>query len=236
MRFFRGVASNMGVSVDKISRSKRKTILITVTGDARLIVHAPYYTTDEEIDQVIEQKMQWIQEKVTDARRRLAEYPTRLYQGGEEFPFLGGHLILCYTSYSKKVYSDGKKLFVPVMECSHARKVIIDWYKIQAENYIKGRTEELAGRLGLTYRQLTITGALKRWGSCGSGKTLNFSWRLILAPGFAIDYVIVHELAHLLHMDHSTKFWTYVAGVMPDYRQRMEWLKNHGGIMRDDLF
>lgn len=81
---------------------------------------------------------------------------------------------------------------------------------------------------GGTYHKITIREQKTRWGSCSSKGTLSFHWKLILAPPLVLDYVVVHELCHLTHMNHSKAFWDLVASVMPDYKIRRKWLKTHG--------
>jgi predicted metal-dependent hydrolase len=104
----------------------------------------------------------------------------------------------------------------------------IDEYKKEARAYIVPTVEKYALKFGFHYNKIRITSATTRWGSCSSKKNLNFSYRLILAPKEAVDYVIVHELCHLRQMNHSKKFWNEVANIMPDYKIHEKWLKQHG--------
>lgn len=104
----------------------------------------------------------------------------------------------------------------------------ISEYKKLAREIIPPRVEEFAQKYGFTYTSIRITSAQSRWGSCTSKKTLNFTYRLALAPQEVIDYVIVHELCHLRQMNHSSKFWAEVAAIMPDYKNQEKWLKQNG--------
>lgn len=103
-----------------------------------------------------------------------------------------------------------------------------DEYKKKARAYIVPRLEEYAKKFGFQYNNVRITSAVTRWGSCSSKRNLNFSYRLILAPKDAIDYVIVHELCHLRQMNHSEKFWKEVENIMPEYKKHEKRLKQHG--------
>lgn len=112
------------------------------------------------------------------------------------------------------------------------RKSIIDphqinEYKRQAKQYIPKRVDELANRFWLEYNSVKITSAKNRWWSCTSKKNLNFSYRLILTPKEVIDYVIIHELAHTIHMNHSKVFWWLVESMMPDYKDQEKYLKEN---------
>jgi predicted metal-dependent hydrolase len=100
--------------------------------------------------------------------------------------------------------------------------------KKKAKIYITQRVQELASEYGIVYNNIRITSARTRWGSCSSKKNLSFSYRLMQVPHDVIDYVIIHELAHLKHMNHSTQFWNHVEGMMTDYKEKEKWLKKHG--------
>lgn len=98
----------------------------------------------------------------------------------------------------------------------------------QARVTITSRVQYYAGLLGVTYNRIAIRDTKSRWGSCSSLGNLNFSWRLILAPDYVLDYVVIHELCHLIEMNHSKAFWNNVAIIQPSYKISREWLKNHG--------
>lgn len=108
------------------------------------------------------------------------------------------------------------------------KKALEERYRALARDYISQRTAFYASRTGGHYSSISIRSQKTRWGSCSSRGTLSFNWRLILAPPVILDYVVVHELCHLQHMNHSADFWNAVAEVMPDYRIRRKWLKVHG--------
>ena len=101
-------------------------------------------------------------------------------------------------------------------------------YRKAAAEYIPGRVAYFSQFTGGTYDKVVIRDQKTRWGSCSSNKTLSFNYRLMLAPPQILDYVVVHELCHLTHMNHSADFWALVESVLPDYRERRKWLKEHG--------
>ena len=98
-----------------------------------------------------------------------------------------------------------------------------------AEQHIPRRVAVYAGKMGVTYGRIRIKDQKTLWGSCSSRKNLNFNWRLVMAPGEVLDYVVVHELCHLKHMNHSAEFWDCVEEILPEYREHRRWLKVHGG-------
>lgn len=102
-------------------------------------------------------------------------------------------------------------------------------YRQAAKEYIPKRVALFANELGVTYGTVTIRDQKTRWGSCSSKGNLSFNWRLILAPPKVLDYVVVHELCHRKEMNHSSRFWTLVESIMPDYRDHRKWLKENGG-------
>ncbi|MGN1148530.1 MAG: M48 family metallopeptidase [Lachnospiraceae bacterium] len=102
-----------------------------------------------------------------------------------------------------------------------------------ARSYFPRRCAELQKLTGGHYTKITIRNQKTRWGSCSQTGTLSFNYRLMMAPPAVIDYVIVHELCHLTHMNHSKAFWNKVANVMPDYKIRKQWLKEHGAELTE---
>ena len=113
-----------------------------------------------------------------------------------------------------------------------AESVFREWYKQHAFQEITARVEWYASRNGYRYQRVKVTEARTRWGSCGQHGSLNFSWRLVMAPVRVIDYVVIHELVHLKEKNHSKAYWNKVKLLMPDYRQQIDWL-NANGYMLD---
>ena len=108
----------------------------------------------------------------------------------------------------------------------HERLAAIDrWYRREARTRIEAAVERESGRLGLYPARVTIRDQRTRWGSCSTSGTLSFNWRLVIGPEEALDYVVVHELAHLRHHNHSRQFWDALADAMPDWKPRAAWLR-----------
>lgn len=103
--------------------------------------------------------------------------------------------------------------------------------KMRAAWRFKQRVVYYAEQMGVSYGRITVRDQQTRWGSCSTQGNLNFNWRLILAPQEVLDYVVVHELAHRVEMNHSERFWSVVESVLPDYRQRRQWLRKHGDML-----
>jgi hypothetical protein len=111
---------------------------------------------------------------------------------------------------------------------AHAPRRVLDFLKNEARKAFEIRVLHHASRLGVRPSRITVRDTASRWGSCSSGRSLSFSWRLILAPDFVLDYVVAHEVAHLREMNHSPRFWAHVKSLVPDMDAPQDWLKVNG--------
>ena len=148
--------------------------------------------------------------------------------------FLGNNYKLEISKEEQQVVLKNGKLILPETELSIAGEKIIQWYKHEAKKVIQERVEYYSQLTGLKYNSLRITDAKRRWGSCGPKGTLNFTWRLVMAPLSVIDYVVAHELSHIEFADHSKDFWIRVRTIMPDFEKQRKWLEENQKIL--DLF
>lgn len=193
-----------------------------------LVVVIPPSYRPERLPELLARKRQWI-------LRKLAEY-TRI-RAPDKSENNNGDFILYLGQYLPVVRSQnpgvkgGIKLEQNGLLLLNVRNgqanPIEQWYRQQAEKLIKLRVDELCPQLGVTYRRLAIRGARTRWASCSLKGNLNFNWRLMMVPEPVIDYVVIHELAHLKEMNHSRKFWMLVAEHCPCWREHRRWLKDH---------
>ena len=215
------------IKIDNIIRTKRRTIALVVTRDARLIVRAPIKTPESYIIDIVKQKERWVRKKIDEIKLR-PSLPDKEFVSGEFFLFLGrSYPLRIKTNMPQPVIlRDGIEVNIAVP--SIIRETLIKWYKDEAKNKIAERCESISKITGYKPASLKISNAQKRWGSCSPRGDLNFSWHLILAPMEIIDYVIVHELVHLEVKNHSKHFWNKVRTIMPDYNDRRHWLKQNG--------
>jgi hypothetical protein len=139
-----------------------------------------------------------------------------------------------------EIASDGGRLLCVAGEAPHVGRRIADHLKREARRDLEAASRRYAAQLGLTFRRVSIRDPSSRWGSCSTTGVLSFSWRLILAPGFVLDYLAAHEVAHLVEMNHSPRFWRTVITICPDTRRAKVWLDTHGielhryGLGQDD--
>jgi len=222
--------SNPAIKPYKLIRSKRRTIALMIGSDATLVVRAPAHTPLDTIEQFVGKNTGWIKRTLARLRKR-PQAKQKEFVSGEEFLFLG-------KSYPLEVQNDTQEpldlrdgFILNEKQRSRGRAFFIEWYKKEAKKIIAARVEWWAQRFGLAYNSVNITCANRRWGSCAPNDRLNFSWRLVMAPMRVIDYVVVHELAHLPHKNHSRRFWNKVKTMYPDYKNAQTWLRENEGML-----
>ena len=220
------------MEIKKVIRSKRKTISLQVSDDATLIVRAPFKVSDEIINRVILKHSNWIEKKKKEIKSREVKFSKKEFVNGEGFLYLGNYYRLRLVKNQETPLNFENEFFLSKEYLAQAKDVFIDWYKGRAYEKISERVKWYAQKRGFKYNKINITNAQKRWGSCSCLNNLNFSWRLIMAPLPVIDYVVVHELVHLVEKNHSRAFWNKVKMLMTDYKKHQEWLKRNGHLLR----
>lgn len=218
------------IKIDKIIRSKRKTISLVILPNASLVVRAPIESTLEYINKIVSKKSSWIKESKQQVKKRGINTREKEYVNGEGFLFLG-------KAYKLKIQNSeeiklGEYLFLPKKFIDDPRTKLIEWYRERALEKITDRVNWFSKNTGWKYKTIKISNAQTRWGSCGPKGTLNFSWRLVMAPVNIIDYVVVHELAHTQEKTHSIHFHNKIKTVLTDYEKREKWLKEKGGLLK----
>ncbi len=214
--------------IHKIIRSKRRTVGLQVTPDARLIVRAPQKISDESLREVVRQKRSWILRKQEFARKNYFPAAPKTFTTGEQFPYLGEvyELSLVPGAYGPLTF-DGKRFFLCEGCVPLAKWLFRDWYRERAAEVLSDRVRHYAALTGARYSKIGISNATGRWGSCSGRGVLNFSWRLVMAPQAVVDYVVVHEVVHLEQLNHSKKFWQKVKALAPDFLQAKRWLERN---------
>ena len=219
--------SKLNPIVHQLIRSKRKSISLMINENAELIVKAPMKTSIDFINQLIEKKKIWI-EKTLNAVLLKKREPKKI-ESGEIFYSFGIQYPLEIIENVDFAIRFEKGKFLLSSDCVQFGKKYFElWYKKQANHYLKKRTFEFAQLYNFNVKLVKISSADRRWGSCSSSGNINLSWRLMMAPIEIIDYVICHELAHLIELNHSNRFWQLVQNMVPDYKERRKWLKDNG--------
>lgn len=222
----------------EIRRSaKRKNVTITVERDRSVVVHAPVGTPEDKVRKLVDGKRQWLFEKLNDAQKYqpLLHAPGKELVSGESALYLGRAYCIELVDSTNDRVRFSSKFLIPRSHASERKRVMREWYVERAKEKILPRVEMHAKNLGVTYEQAKIINSRFRWGSCTPGNNLNFNWRLIKAPMFTIDYVIVHELAHLIEANHTPRFWNVVSAQLPAMDRARDWLREHGQSLEEDV-
>lgn len=216
----------------KIIRSNRKSLALIVETDGSLVVRAPRRLPREVIDAFVAEKQAWIQQKQAQVARQQARCKRRFEAGGE-FLWLGeAYPLQLSTRRSPSLELKDGIFSLRQPDLPQAQAIFERWYKKQARLYLAERLATLAQTFGLRYQVMRLSGARTRWGSCSAKGTISLNWRLVMAPPAIIDYVIIHELAHLVEKNHSPRYWAVVEKMLPDYRARRKWLKDNSLCLR----
>ena len=206
----------------KIIRSSRSTIGIQVMADTSIKVTAPYLVPRFMINKLLKEKEAWIKKQQQIMRdRNLLTSPNMYF-------YLGKQYSLAVRIKQKNIVELSDKLYVASSSEKYIKTYLESWYKQQARKIIFERVHHYSRLSGLKFNSINLTSATTRWGSCSSQKSLNFNWKLVMAPLPVIDYVVCHELAHLVELNHSRDFWETVRKMFPIYRQFRTWLKRYG--------
>ena len=222
------------ITIDQIIRTKRKSIALIVKRDGSLVVRAPLRAREEAIRSLVERKAEWIKTKQELVKSTYLSYVPKEFVNGEGFWYLGKRHRLQIVDDVRPALSLDGNFRLANASLPKARHVFERWYRKQALKVISERAQWYAENHGYTYKLIKITSAKTRWGSCSARGTLSFAWRLVMAPVPVIDYVVVHEMVHLQEKNHSKEFWGKIKIIMPDYKQRIDWLKMNGHLLSLD--
>ena len=214
----------------KLIRSKRRTIALMISPDATLVVRAPAHTPLEIIEQFVGKNTGWIERAIARLQQR-PQVIRKEFVSGETFFFLGKSYPLEVRNNTAAPLHWNDGFILDANERSRGRALFIEWYKKEAKKIIAERVVWWARRFALAYTSVNITCANRRWGSCSPTDRLNFSWRLVMAPLAVVDYVVVHELAHIVPKNHSRRFWSRGKVMSPGYKSAQAWLRANEGML-----
>lgn len=216
----------------QIIQTNRKTIAITVDKEAKVVVRAPLCLSKKKINQIIDENQAQIYRVYLRTKEKNTVKAIISMKDVTRVPFYGMEFQVYYnqTSGRERIEDDGKRLeiFVNTNECEvyeRAGRLLESWYRKKGKEVFTKKVEEYATMMNTTYQKVTIKDQKTRWGSCSNHKNLNFNWRLLMMPKEVLDYVVVHELAHTLEMNHSRDFWSHVEVIIPNYKKYRKFLK-----------
>lgn len=212
----------------------RKTLSIAITPQAQVKISAPGFLGVGDIEKFILSKGQWVIRKLEQARQEQSLLAAKRYRDGYQLFFLGERHPIVFRGPDMAGPSldfDGRSWTltgVDGKEQNEIRELFVNWYKEQARELFPSRIFHHARLMGLDPDRIAVKEQKRSWGTCSfRHRAIHLNWQLIMAPVSVIDYVVIHELAHLRHPNHSRRFWSLVERHMPDYRQNKAWLKRH---------
>ncbi|MDR0453915.1 MAG: M48 family metallopeptidase [Deferribacteraceae bacterium] len=208
-----------------LTRARRKTLALYVRNGA-VEVRAPLKISKAEIERFVASKKRWIEIKLTGSNEQMLQRKNfRLYYGG--YVTYCGKLYLIAAKEGNLRGFDGKQFFMPPdLSPEQIKTACVQIYRNLAKHILTDKTFAFAKRMAVNPATVKINGAKTRWGSCSVRRNINFSWRLVMADEEIIDYVVVHELAHIKEMNHSARFWAIVENILPDWRVKKMKLKD----------
>ena len=212
----------------------RKTTDIVIERNGIVAVRPPINYTPEQVDAVVESKRMWIYRNLAEWRDLNATAVVREWVNGETFLYLGRSYRLWLITEQAELLKlkEGRfclnRKLIDEGGTEAAKKTFETYYSDKGLQRINDRVKYYAPKVGVTALSIKVKDMSFRWASCSKSGALNFHWKCMMAPPKIIDYIIVHELCHMHHRNHSDAFWNEVDKVMPDYRERKEWLRKNG--------
>lgn len=218
----------------QVQRSRRSTADVIIDRDGSILVRAPEWADDDQVANIVESKNHWIYKGLAEWRVLNATRVLREYKNGEGFLYLGRayRLLLVADQEEPLMLKNGRftlrRDLVEQGEIEAAKTAFRQFYISRGAERIAGRVAYFAPKVGVDPAGLEIRELGHRWATCSPSGKLAFHWKCMMAPQTIIDYIVVHELCHFHERDHTDAFWNEVDKVMPDYRERKEWLRKNG--------
>lgn len=213
--------------------TERQTTDIVIERDGVITVRPPRWMTPEQVDETVLSKRMWIYRNLAEWRELNAGKVEREWVNGESFLYLGSRyrLLLVDRQDEPVKLKDGRFCLLNSVPGHQRHKAFQDLYSAKGLARISPRVDYFADKVGVKPGKVIIKDIGYRWASCLRNGNLHFHWKCLMAPLTIIDYIVVHELCHLHHRDHSDAFWNEVDKVLPDYVARKEWLRRHGAAL-----
>jgi predicted metal-dependent hydrolase len=218
----------------QVVRSRRATADIVIERDGSILVRAPESVPDERIEDMVEAKRYWIYKNLAEWRDLNATRVLREYRNGEGFLYLGRsyRLLLVANQTEPLLLKNGRfclqRDLVDEGAIEAAKAAFRDYYISRGSERITQRLNYYAPKVGVAPHGIDVRELGNRWASCSPNGNLAFHWKCMMAPQSIIDYIVVHELCHFHHLDHTDAFWNEVDKVIPNYGERKEWLRVNG--------
>lgn len=218
----------------RVIREHRKSMTIKIEENLEVVLKVPYNVPDKIIEQTYRQHEKWIEEALRRKRLNIEKSNwienQTIYYFGEPKQI---QFIKSQDGYKcVKLVKDTFYIFAPDLQDEVLlKKLLQDYYKQVGKLYLTQRTKEYCKELKCTYNNITLRNQKTRWGSCSAKGNLNYNIRIMCAPKEMIDYIVLHEVMHLIHFDHSKSFWISIARMMPDYKKRQAYFEKCSDLL-----
>jgi len=223
----------------EIKRSPRRRTIEIVIRDGRVHLMLPQFVATDEGMAFVRDKRAWILKTLDKHRQHCAEIVRREYVEGAPFSYLG-------REYPLRIYLGKRSAAQLVNDCLYlgiarrwanatpeqkstaVQKALWSWYQAEARRILTAKVDALTQRIGRPYQAIQLRRTKTKWGHCTRDGVLQFNWQIICAPEPVVDYLVAHEVSHLVHQNHGVRFWRHVEKLFPGYREPQQWLKRHG--------
>lgn len=208
-------------------RKEVKHARLRVSEDGRVRIIAPSAFSEEDIMAMLKKKAKWIEKNV----KYFNGMSTIELQRNQLLLFGNRYSYFYDTTYAQKVVVDHEHKTITSQKDLLEPKTQEKWYRSVAKKHLTNRIKELSVKMKLPFNKLFIRESKNKWGNCSKKKNISLNWKLIKAPDYVIDYIIIHELLHTVVMSHTHKFWTLLKSYYPDYKESIKWLEKYGNSL-----
>lgn len=219
----------------KIQYSNRKTLNISVERDRSVVVRSPKNLSLDKIEEIVQSKEKWIQDKINHAQKYPVDFKAKEFVSGESLLYLGRHYQLLIVNEDFKGVQFNQHFSISKSNQENANELFKEWYLKKALEKIKPLAKKYSANLGVRYNECKTSEMKYRWASCTPKNNILFNWRIIKAPVYVLEYLVAHELTHLIEPNHTPEFWNIVSIQVPNYEKAKKWLKEKGYLLEIDF-
>ena len=229
--------NNLAYKIER--RPRRKTASISVSPKNEVHIIVPDHFSDEQVQSIIDRKTDWIRSKMRFNSEVKYPYKPKEYVSGEAFAYLGRNyrLNVVISDPAPVKFENGRfyvqvpPTILPLYRNDYIVSELTFWYQSRGLKKLKERVRIYSKRLDLKPLKVISKDLKSQWGSCTSKGEIFFNWKIVIAPISIIDYIVAHELCHMIHHNHSKEFWRLLQSILPDYKERKEWLRVNGSLL-----
>ena len=222
------VDNELSIQVVRSTRRRKTSSIIISNGLVKVVV--PDQISDFTIKELINKRMPWIRKKLQD-ESNITPVIVKEYIDGENFTYLGNNYQLKSFVGSMsfvKVTSDSIYVSLPMKSKENIKNLLEHWYEEKAIEILTEKTNSYAKIIGVSPTKISVGDFKSKWGSCSIEGKISYNWKIIIAPHKILDYVVIHELCHMLEHNHSKEYWRHVKTYCNDFKECRKWLKLNG--------